>query len=143
MKIKEIKSFRPRVYNAVLSLLPQLGSGIELPTEKSFKEILKSERTHFFIAELDNNDIAGILTLVSYYIPSGKKFWIEDVVVDKSQRGRGFGEKLMSFAIDFARASGAETIDLTSRPSRVAANRLYQKTGFVIRETNLYRYSFK
>ena len=35
---------------------------------------------------------------------------------------------------------GAKTIDLTSRPSREAANRLYQRLGFEMRETNVYRY---
>ncbi len=143
MKIKEIKRFSKRVYNAVLKLLPQLDSGLEYPTKQHFKGILKSERTHFFIAELDNKDIVGMLTIATYDIPTGKKFWIEDVVVDESQRGRGFGRELILFAIEFARASGAHTIELTSRPSRVGANQLYQNAGFVIRETNVYRYFLK
>lgn len=139
MKIKEIKRFSKRVYNAVLILLPQLDSGLEYPSKKHFKGILKSASTHLFIAELDNKDIIGMLTLATYDIPTGKKFWIEDVVVDKSQRGQGYGKELILFAIEFARASGAHTLELTSRSSRVEANQLYQNAGFVIRETNLYR----
>jgi ribosomal protein S18 acetylase RimI-like enzyme len=38
-----------------------------------------------------------------------------------------------------ARGLGCRTIDLTSRPSREAANRLYQREGFEQRDTNVYR----
>jgi ribosomal protein S18 acetylase RimI-like enzyme len=142
MKIKEINRFSVRVFNAVLRLLPQLGSDTELPSKSHFKGILKSKNTHFFIAELDKK-IVGILTIGTYDIPSGTKVWIEDVVVDESQRGKGFGKELILFAVGFAKSSGAEAIELTSRPSRVAANQLYKKLGFVIRETNVYRYPLK
>jgi ribosomal protein S18 acetylase RimI-like enzyme len=143
MRIREINRFSARIFNAVLKLLPQLNSGSELPTRKHFKEILKSERTHFFIAELDNEDIVGMLTIATYDIPSGTKVWIEDVVVDESQRGKGFGKELTLYAIGYARSIGAESIELTSRQSRIEANQLYRKLGFVKRETNVYRYLLK
>jgi GNAT superfamily N-acetyltransferase len=143
MKIKEINRFSNRVFNSVLRLLPQLDSGAKLPTKAHFKRILRSKRTHFFIAELDYKIIAGILTICTYDIPSGTKVWIEDVLVDESQRGKGIGKELMFFAINFAKSAGAESIELTSRPSRVEANQLYKKIGFVLRETNVYRYSLK
>ena len=143
MKIKKINRFSTRVFNALLRMLPQLAPDSELPDEKTFKKILKSGSTHFFIAELDNKEIAGILTLVTYDIPSGHKVWIEDLVVDESQRGKGYGRELMLFAISFAKSTGARSIELTSRPSRIAANQLYRKLGFVIRETNVYRFPLK
>ena len=143
MKIREIKRFSLKVFNAVLRLLPQLSSGSELPAKKHFKEILKSERTHFFTAELDNEQIIGMLTIVTYDIPTGTKIRIEDFVVDESQRGKGFGKELIHYAVDFAKSAGAEAIELTSRPSRTEANQLYQKSGFIKRETNVYRYPLK
>jgi ribosomal protein S18 acetylase RimI-like enzyme len=143
MKIKEVHRLNTRIFNAVLKLLPQLGSNYELPTRKHLNEILISEKTHFFIAELDNKEIIGMLTIGTYEIPSGTKAWIEDVVVDGSQRGKGFGRDLMLFAIDFASSKGIEKIELTSRPSRIAANQLYQKLGFVLRETNVYSLNLK
>ena len=143
MKIREINRFSNRVFQAVLKLLPQLGPDTELPTKERFKEILKSKKIHLLIAELDNKDIAGILTISTYEIPTGTKVWIEDVVVDESQRGKGIGEELMKYAIDFSRTTGAKAIDLTSRPYRTAANQLYRKLGFVLRETNVYRYPLK
>jgi ribosomal protein S18 acetylase RimI-like enzyme len=142
MKIKEVNKFSVRVFNAVLRLIPQLGSDSLLPTRKHFKGILKSKRTHFFIVEIDKK-IVGILTIATYNIPSGEKVWIEDVVVDKSERGKGIGKELTLFAINFAKSQGYKAIELTSRPSRIAANQLYKKLGFVIRETNVYSYPLK
>jgi ribosomal protein S18 acetylase RimI-like enzyme len=83
----------------------------------------------------------GSLTLVTFRIPTGIRAWIEDVVVDETARGHGVGEALNQAAIEEARRKGAVTVDLTSRPSREAANRLYQRIGFVQRDTNVYRYS--
>jgi ribosomal protein S18 acetylase RimI-like enzyme len=139
MEIREINRFSNRVFNATLRLLPQLAPDSAFLTREHFKGILKSKNTHFFIAELDNK-IAGILTIATYDIPTGRKVWIEDVVVDESLRGKGIGKSLMLFAIDYAKSLGAKSIELTSRPSRVAANHLYQKMGFGIRETNVYKY---
>jgi len=81
----------------------------------------------------------GVLALVLFRIPTGLRAWIEDVVVDEAARGGGVGEALNRVAIERARAAGALTVDLTSRPSREAANRLYRRLGFVERETNVYR----
>jgi GNAT superfamily N-acetyltransferase len=143
MKITEVSRFSIRVYNAVIKLLPQLSEGTELPSREHIKAILKSCGTHLFIAELDDNQIIGMMTISTYGIPTGTKVWIEDVVVDDSQRGKGFGKELIMFAIDYARSIDAKTIDLTSKPSRIAANRLYQMSGFVLRKTNVYRYTLK
>ena len=82
----------------------------------------------------------GSLTLVLFRIPTGVRAWIEDVVVDEAARGQGVGELLNREALRIAAENGAVTVDLTSRPSREAANRLYQRIGFKQRETNVYRY---
>jgi ribosomal protein S18 acetylase RimI-like enzyme len=92
-----------------------------------------------FAARVDSR-VVGLLTLVVFRIPTAVRAWIEDVVVDESARGKGVGEALNRAALDEARRRGAKTVDLTSRPSREAANRLYQRIGFVARETNVYRY---
>jgi len=80
------------------------------------------------------------MTLIVFPIPTGMRAWIEDVVVDENARGKGVGEALNRRAIEIAIQAGAKTIDLTSRPSREAANRLYQRLGFSVRDTNIYRY---
>ncbi len=80
-----------------------------------------------------------MLTLAMFRIPTGRRAWIEDVVVDGRARGKGVGEALTRHAIAYARQHGARTVDLTSRPSREAANAMYAKLGFVRRSTNVYR----
>ena len=87
--------------------------------------------------------IAGMLTLAMFPIPTGVRAWIEDVVVDEAFRGRGAGEELTKAALRIAGARGARTVDLTSRPSREAAGRLYERAGFRQRDSRLYRYSFE
>ena len=101
--------------------------------------MIAAESTTIFVAT-NEQKIVGLLTLVVFRIPTGVRAWIEDVVVDESARGHGVGEALNRAALDDARRNGAKTVDLTSRPSRAAANRLYQRLGFVARETNVYRY---
>src|SRR5262245_4086229 len=92
------------------------------------------------LAEDDEGTVIGSLTLALFRTPTGTRAWIEDVVVDEAARGQGAGETLVEEAIRLAAASGARTVDLTSRPSRDAANALYEKMGFHMRETNVYRY---
>lgn len=140
MKIQKIDSFSERVFQAVLRLLPQVAADANLPSQQYFEGMLASENVHFFIAELDDDRIAGMLTIGTYRTPSGIKVWIEDVVVDKDQRGKGLGKDLTLFAVDYARSLDAKEICLTSRPSRIAANALYQKIGFKQHETNVYKY---
>jgi ribosomal protein S18 acetylase RimI-like enzyme len=143
MEILEIRRYSKRIFKAVNHLLPQLDPGAEFLKEVDLKFILKSPGTHLFAVITDEKEITGILLAVIYRIPSGTKFWIEDVVVDEAYRGRGIGKKLMVHAMEYAKSAGAKSVDLTSRPARVEANRLYKELGFELRETNVYRYSLK
>lgn len=122
-------------------LTPQLSSSSPAPTAAELAEIIRSDSATVLIAEDDKGDILGSMTLVLFRIPTGVRAWIEDVVVDSEARGMGIGQALNEYAIQMAEQAGAKTIDLTSRPSREAANRLYQRLGFVARETNVYRYT--
>ena len=103
--------------------------------------MVASPATTLFVArEGDDGPIVGILTLIVFRIPSGVRAWIEDVIVSEAARGQGCGEALNRAALAAAAAAGARTVDLTSRPHREAANRLYQRLGFIKRDTNVYRY---
>lgn len=125
---------------AMQKLIPQLSSSNAPPSAKELNEIVSSESSVLFIARVENQ-IVGSLTLATFRIPTGIRAWIEDVVVDESARGHGVGEALNRAALDEAKRRGAITVELTSRPSREAANRLYLRLGFVLRETNVYRYT--
>ena len=127
---------------AFADLIPQLSSSNPPPTADEVAAMVASQASVVLVArDGANGPIVGSLTLALFRIPTGVRAWIEDVVVDSSMRGRGVGEALTAHALDRARAGGARTVDLTSRPSREAANRLYQRMGFTERSTNVYRYS--
>jgi ribosomal protein S18 acetylase RimI-like enzyme len=126
---------------AFARLIPQLSSSSPPPSRDDLAAIVGSPDSVLFVARLDGR-IIGSLTLAFYRIPTGLKSWIEDVVVDESASRRGIGEALNRAALEEARRRGAKDVSLTSRPSREAANRLYQRIGFQPRETNLYRFTF-
>jgi ribosomal protein S18 acetylase RimI-like enzyme len=127
------------VVAAFATLIPQLSSSSPPPTAEQLAAIVDAPDSVLFLAT-DGDAIVGSLTLALYRIPTGVKAWIEDVVVDEAGRGQGVGEALNRAAIDEARARGAKNVSLTSRSTREAANRLYQRLGFVPYDTNLYRY---
>jgi ribosomal protein S18 acetylase RimI-like enzyme len=133
---------------ALSHLVPQLSTSSPLPDRAALTEIVDSSATTLFVARnctdgTDGTDgpIVGTLTLAIFRIPTGVRAWIEDVIVDNSVRGQGCGEALSRAALDAARQAGARTVELTSRPSREAANRLYSRIGFQLRETNVYRFA--
>ena len=130
------------VVSAFERLIPQLSSSSPAPSREHLERIVSSDSCSLLIAK-DGDQIVGSLTLVVFPIPTGARAWIEDVVVDSSARGKGVGEALNLAALKIAREQGAVTVDLTSRPSREAANRLYQRIGFVKRDTNVYRFDLK
>jgi ribosomal protein S18 acetylase RimI-like enzyme len=121
-------------------LLPQLSATAPPLTMSDLEELVSSPALTVFVAS-DGSAVLGTLTLVIFPIPTGLRAWIEDVVVDESARGLGVGAALTIAATDEAERRGVRSVDLTSRPSREAANALYQKLGFVLRETNVYRLS--
>ncbi len=142
MEIYEAKELTDELFEAFQRLVPQLSSSNPPPTRAELKEIVESEATILFMAR-DEGKLVGSLSLAVFRIPTGVRAWIEDVVVDQSARGKGIGEALTRAALDRARELGVKTVDLTSRPSREAANRLYQRVGFQTRSTNLYRYTIQ
>ena len=143
VQIIEAAEVTPELVAAFERLIPQLSSSNPAPTETELAAICESEASVLLIAvDRDADDqILGSLTLAWFRIPTGVRAWIEDVVVDEEARGHGVGELLNRAALDRARELGAKTVDLTSRPSREAANRLYQRIGFVARDTNVYRFN--
>ena len=141
--VEEATAVTPELVEAFKQLLPQLSRSSPPPTPADLEEMVTAPGTFVLIARGDDRRILGSLTLVIFRIPTGMRAWIEDVVVDESARGQGAGEALNQFALDVARREGCKTVDLTSRPSREAANRLYQRIGFVPRDTNVYRFELE
>jgi ribosomal protein S18 acetylase RimI-like enzyme len=123
-------------------LMPQLNPAAQPPDLAALQAILSGGATELFTArEQRSNRIVGVLALVVFSTPTGTHSWIEDVVVDENYRGQGIGSMIIRAAIERARERGAKAVDLTSRPVREAANRLYLRMGFVLRQSNLYRFN--
>ena len=142
MYIEEATEVTDELVEAFVRLTPQLSASNPPPSREQLREMVDSPCITVLVARAPDEagPIAGSLTLAMFRIPTGLRAWIEDVVVDNAYRGQGIGEALTREALKVAQAAGATTVDLTSRPSREAANRLYQRVGFEKRETNVYRY---
>jgi len=143
VKVEIATTLTPAIVDAVARLTPQLSSSSPPPTTADLSDVVASPATDLFIALDDGGTIVGTATLATFRIPTGMRAWIEDVVVDDAARGAGVGHALTTAMLDRARELGCVTVELTSRPSREAANRLYRRVGFVARDTNVYRYDLR
>ncbi|MFF4118422.1 GNAT family N-acetyltransferase [Streptomyces sp. NPDC001714] len=124
---------------ALARLLPQLSSTAGPVDRGAVRTLLGSDANTVLMARVDG-EVVGMLTLVMFPLASGLRARIEDVVVDEAARGHGVGGALTEEALRLAEAAGARTVDLTSRPSRPAANRLYERLGFEVRDSRVYRF---
>ncbi|HEY1118166.1 MAG TPA: GNAT family N-acetyltransferase [Acidimicrobiales bacterium] len=139
MFIEIVAEVTDELVAAFARLIPQLSRSSPPPGRDELVDIVTSPACDLFLATDDDGTILGTATLVTFPIPTGRRAWIEDVVVDDAARGLGVGGALTQAMVDRAEELGCTTVDLTSRPSREAANRLYQREGFERRDTNVYR----
>ena len=139
IEVEAVRQVTDELVEACRRLLPQLSSAAAALDADELARIVDHQANTLLVAR-DQGAIVGMLTLVTFPLPSGLRTRIEDVVVDEEARGHGVGTALTMAAIDLARQQGARNVDLTSRASRAAANRLYQRLGFQLRDSNVYRY---
>ena len=153
MSVELIEQSSPELVAAMERLIPQLSRSAKPLTAEQTQALVDQDSVYLFVFRTDKPVIAaagneveagtilGMLSLATFAIPTGVRAWVEDVVVDAGTRGMGAGQQLVEAAVAHAQKIGARTVDLTSRPSREAANRLYRRCGFELRETNVYRYA--
>lgn len=144
MIIKLIKDITEIDLKIINKLLYQLDPKCSSLTNNSLKKIF-SQKNVTIIGCFKNSQqksLIAIVTIVFYQTFSGYRCRIEDLVVNKEERGKGLGKKLLKEAIKIAKRKRVNFIELTSRPERKVANILYQKMGFKIKNTNVYRYYF-
>jgi ribosomal protein S18 acetylase RimI-like enzyme len=137
--VEEATAATPEVLDALRRLIPQLSSSATPLQVDELQAMVASPASIVLLARTGDGSVVGTLTLAVFRIPTGVRAWIEDVVVDDAARGAGVGAALTEAALLRAAAAGARSVDLTSRPRREAANRLYLRLGFEARETNVYR----
>lgn len=141
LTIREAETVDTALRDAAARLVPQLSASSPPPTLDQLRRIVDDPATTLLVATNGGGDaqVVGMLTLAIFMLPTGVRAWIEDVVVDDESRGAGVASALVAAALERAQERGARTVDLTSRPDREAANRLYVRLGFARRETNVYR----
>lgn len=139
-RVDELTTVDDALAAQVAVLIGQLSATVTPPTRDELAAIVASDAARVFVVREDDGSLLGMLTLALFRIPSGLQCRIEDVVTSEAARGRGIGAALTEHALVVAREAGARQVDLSSHPSREAANRLYQRLGFERRETNVYRY---
>ncbi|MFD9004094.1 GNAT family N-acetyltransferase [Streptomyces sp. NPDC059582] len=139
VEVEVVREATDEVVAAVARLLPQLSSTAGVPDHESVDRMLRSDANTLLLARAEGR-VVGMLTLIMFPLPSGLRCRVEDVVVDDAARGHGVGAALTKEALRLAEASGARTVDLTSRPSRQSANRLYERLGFQGRDSQVYRF---
>ena len=139
MTIISPTTFEVGHYEAVCRLLGQLTTRDVVLTREAYEQLVCSPSSKLFLLQGDEGAVMGMLTVGMYASPTGTKAWIEDVVVEATQRGGGLGRALVEHAIGYCREVGIDTVYLTSNPKRVAANALYQSVGFGRKETNMYK----
>ncbi len=142
MQIEVVTQADEKLWDAFQRLVPQLTSNNPPPSRDDLAALVKSESSTLLIARTDNGIIIGAANLTVYRVPTGIRAIIEDVIVDESAHGQGIGEALVRRCLEIAREKGAGGVSLTSNPKREAANKLYQRMGFMRRETNAYYYKF-
>jgi ribosomal protein S18 acetylase RimI-like enzyme len=140
IKIERITSADNSTAEAISLLLKQLSSQEFIFTERELAALVNDPSSSLFLLYTEDK-IAGMLTLGTYLSPTGRKAWIEDVVVDSAYRGKGYGKMLVEHAIEYARTLSPCTLMLTSNPARIAANELYRASGFEQKITNVYKMS--
>jgi len=143
MEIQEIRSCSLKTQELIGDFVMQLTSQRSVIEYNFIEQIISDHNSHLFFAINDQGEYTGMITVGFYISPTGKKSWVEDVLVDEVSRGKGIGKLLVEFAINFAKERKATTLMLTSNPSRINANKLYQKLGFQQKETNVYLMQFE
>jgi ribosomal protein S18 acetylase RimI-like enzyme len=141
MRIEVFEGQAEELAAAFKHLVPQLSKSNPGPAVEFVQTMLSSDAITQFVARDDGDRIVGVATLVIFPIPTAWRAWIEDVIVDESLNGRGIGSALTRAMLDHADGAGCKTVELTSRPTREAANHMYRKLGFVERDTNVWRYT--
>jgi len=143
MKVKEIDKLDSNVHELIHKFILQLTSHESTVDSTLIEAIINEDNSHLFFAINDQGEYMGMFAIGFYISPTGKKAWIEDVVVAISYRGQGVGKFLIEFAIQYAKEQNADTLMLTSNPERISANKLYQNLGFQQKTTNVYRMKLK
>lgn len=139
IKVEECFEAGPALMAGMARLLPQLSGRLAVPDADALRRIVGAEQGRLLVARVGER-VVGLLTIVWYDVPSGRKAWIEDVVTDAEFRGRGIGRRMVRKALEIARSVSADKVMLTSSAHRTAAHALYRSENFQTAETTVFAF---
>ena len=100
--------------------------------KKAFLAIDKDPNNRLIVVK-EKDKIVGTmqLTIIPYLsLAGGKRLQIEAVRIHSSYRAKGLGQKMITWAIDFAKKKSCHLVQLTSNKDRKEAISFYEKCGF-------------
>ncbi len=112
-------------------------------TKKKIKininSLIKDRGANCLVLE-ESGKVVGFGSLIIHQVTyKGMVARIEDIIVDQSQRGKGFGRKIMEELIKIAKKKKIKSVNLTSNPKRIEARNLYKSMGFELYETGVFK----
>jgi len=144
MRIEAVSEATPELRQALARLLPQLNPNLPPPDDDRLRRIVADPDVVLLVArDGPAGEIVGTTTVIVYTTPFWIKARLDEVVVDDSARGKGVGEALVRAALDIARERGAQIAELQSArtEARESAHRLYERLGFKVRNSEVFRIS--
>lgn len=116
----------------------RMGESREFAEESAgvqFAELFPDDRPDegqlcFRVVEVDEDRGVGVLWIGPRRRNVSEQFWVWDVRMDESERGKGYGRATMLLAEDAARAAGAKTLGLNVFGHNKVARHLYESLGY-------------
>ncbi|MBT8210045.1 MAG: GNAT family N-acetyltransferase [Eudoraea sp.] len=105
---------------------------------RGLSETITDANNLYILCALEGDEVLGMASLAIYQVLSGKKGWIEDVVVDQNYRRKGVARILTEELIRLGRELGLDQLLLYTGAHRTAAHQLYEACGFI--RKNSYQY---
>jgi ribosomal protein S18 acetylase RimI-like enzyme len=96
---------------------------------RRIRELVADGDTVVLVAGVEPAGVA-VLRLRKAIWSRALECYLAELYVVPALRGQGIGRALMEAAIDFARARGADYMDLGTAETDVVARRLYESLGF-------------
>ena len=104
------------------------------------KKNFNDSKFHEIVACVDNK-VVGYLLLTMVNNPIKDRFYylVDYVCVDSNYRGLGVGKRLLQYAEDIAKDDKAMYLQLTCSRFREAAHKLYESSGYIKRDSDIFR----
>tara|TARA_B000000441_G_C21598970_1_gene264641 strand:+ start:255 stop:656 length:402 start_codon:yes stop_codon:yes gene_type:complete len=127
----KISDFKEKDFSSVKNLLID---GFSKNFDNDINLNFINNQSNFGFVAINNETIIGFASIHIIEKLNRRSCLIEDVVVDKSERGKGIGKLLIEHLINFSKSKSCDKIILNSKESNIP---FYNKLGFVQNEIQM------